>query len=433
LELAAVVHALKIWRHYLIGHKSDIYTDHKSLKYIFTQSDLNLRQHRWLELIKDYDLEVHYHPSKANVVSDALSRNSYANEVQVMPMSNELCAEIEHLNLGIAINAVELVIEPVLEQEIRKGQLIDDKIKEIVRNIPKGKAPRFHLDDKGTLWFGKRLCVPKDKAIREVILCEAHESAYSIHPGSTKIYMDLKEKYWWYGLKRDVAEYVALCDTCQRVKAEHQSPTGLLQPMQIPEWKWEEVGMDFIVGLPCTQRGFDSIWMIVDRLTKVAHFIPVRTTYSSAKLVELYMERIVSLHGVPKKIMSDRGTQFTSYYWQKVQESLGTKLNFSTTYHPQTDGQNERINQILEDMLRACDLQYGTSWDKSLPYAEFSYNNSYQKSLQMAPFEALYGRKYRTLLFWNQIGESQVFGPDVLRNAEKQVRMIRNNLKVAQS
>jgi transposase InsO family protein len=149
--------------------------------------------------------------------------------------------------------------------------------------------------------------------------------------------------------------------------------------------------MDFIVGLPCTQRGYDSIWVIVDRLTKVAHFLPVKTTYSSAKLVELYMERIVSLHGVLKKIVSDQGTQFTSQYWQKIHESLGTKLNFSIAYHPQTDGQTKRINQILEDMLRACALQYGTSWDKSLPYVEFSYNNSYQKSPQMAPFEALYG------------------------------------------
>jgi hypothetical protein len=145
------------------------------------------------------------------------------------------------------------------------------------------------------------------------------------------------------------------------------------------------------------------------------------------------MERIVSLHGVPKKIVSDRGTQFTSHYWQKIHESQGTKLNFSTAYHPQTDGQTERINQILEDMLRACALHYGTSWDKSLPYAEFSYNNSYQKSLEMAPFEALYGRKCRTPLFWNQTGESQVFGPDVLKDAKKKVRMIRDNLKTTQS
>jgi hypothetical protein len=237
LELAAVVHVLKIWRHYLIGHKSDIYIDHKSLKYIFTQSDLNLRQRRWLELIKDYDLEVHYHPSKANIVVDALSRKSYGNGVQMMPMSREFYAEFAQLNLGFVTNTLELVIEPTLEPEIRKSQMQDARLKEIAENIMKGKLPRFYMDDNGTLWFGKRLCVPEDKSIREAILCEAHESTYSIHPGSTKIYLDLREKHWWYRLKRDVAEYVALCDTCQRVKAKHQRPTGLLQPMQIPEWK----------------------------------------------------------------------------------------------------------------------------------------------------------------------------------------------------
>jgi transposase InsO family protein len=136
--------------------------------------------------------------------------------------------------------------------------------------------------------------------------------------------------------------------------------------------------MDFIVGLPYTQKGYNSIWIIVDRLTKVAHFISVKTTYQGPKLVELYMEKIVCLHGVLKKIVFDRGSQFTSHFWKVVHESLGTKLNFSIAYHPQTDGQTERTNQKLEDMLRACTLQYGTSWDKSLPYAEFLYNNSYQ-------------------------------------------------------
>jgi hypothetical protein len=145
------------------------------------------------------------------------------------------------------------------------------------------------------------------------------------------------------------------------------------------------------------------------------------------------MERIVCLHGVPKKIVSDRGAYFTSNFWQKVHRSLGTKLNFSSAYHPQTDGQIERTNQILEGTLRACALQYGTSWDKSLPYTEFSYNNSHQKSLKMAPFEAFYGRKCRTPLFWNQIGKSQVFRPNVLRNVEEHVRIIRDNLRVAQS
>jgi hypothetical protein len=167
-------------------------------------------------------------------------------------------------------------------------------------------------------------------------------------------------------MKRDVTKYVALCDTCQRVKAEHQRPAALLQPLKIPEWKWEEIGMDFIVGLPRTQARYDSIWIIVDRLTKVAHFIPVKTTYSSAKLVELYMSRIVCLHGVPKKIVSDRDSQFTSKFWEKLHESMGTKLNFSSAYHPQIDGQIKRTNQILEDMLRTCALKYGKTWDKSM-------------------------------------------------------------------
>jgi hypothetical protein len=201
----------------------------------------------------------------------------------------------------------------------------------------------------------------------------------------------------------------------------------------VPEWKWEEIGMDFIVGLPRTRDGYDSIWVIVDRLTKVAHFIPVCTTYTGAKLAELYMSRIVCLHGVPKKIVSDRGTQFTSRFWEKLHESMDTKLNFSSAYHPQTDGQTERTNQILDDMLRACVLKHGGSWDKSLPYAEFSYNNSYQVSLKMAPFKALYGRKCRTPLYWSQTGESQLFGTDIIKEAERQVQIIRENLRVAHS
>jgi hypothetical protein len=149
------------------------------------------------------------------------------------------------------------------------------------------------------------------------------------------------------------------------VKAEYQRPTGLLQPLKVPEWKWEEIGMDFIVGLPHTRDGYDSIWVIVDRLTKVAHFILVKTTYTGVKMAELYNSRIVCLHRVPKKIVSDRGTQFTSRFWQKLHESMDTKLNFSSAYHPQTDGQTERTNQILEDMLRACALKNSGSWDKS--------------------------------------------------------------------
>jgi hypothetical protein len=191
--------------------------------------------------------------------------------------------------------------------------------------------------------------------------------------------------------------------------------------------------MDFITGLPRTRKGNDSIWVIVDRLTKVAHFLPVKTTYRGDQLAKLYISRIVSLHGVPKSIISDRGTQFTSRFWENLHEALGTRLAFSTAYHPQTDGQTERVNQILEDMLRACALTYGDSWEDSLPYAEFSYNNGYQASLTMSPFEALYGRKCRTPLNWLETGEGRVIGPDILREAEEQVKFIQDRLRTAQS
>jgi transposase InsO family protein len=167
--------------------------------------------------------------------------------------------------------------------------------------------------------------------------------------------------------------------------------------------------MDFIGGLPRTQSGYDFIWVIMDRLTKVAHFIPVKTTYSGPQLAELYMLRIVCLHGVPKKIVSDRGMHFTLTFWERLHEALDTQLHFSSAYHPQTDGQTERVNQILEDMMRDFSLQYGRSWDKSLLYAEFSYNNSYQESLKMASFEMLYGHRCQTPLFWNETGEWKVF------------------------
>ena len=206
-------------------------------------------------------------------------------------------------------------------------------------------------------------------------------------------------------MKREVAQYVSECDICKRVKASHLRPADLLQPLTIPSEKWEDISMDFIVGLPKTAKGYDSIWVVVDRLTKSAHFIQVKTGYKSHQYAELYIARVVSLQGVPKTIISDRGSQFVARFWEQLQASLGTQLIRSSGYHPQTDGQTERINQILEDMLRACALTYSQKWDECLPLAEFAYNNSYQESIKMAPFEALYGRRCRTPLNWSEVGE----------------------------
>jgi hypothetical protein len=232
-----------------------------------------------LELIKDYELEIHYHPGKANVVADALSRKSQVNMLAAHPMPFELAKEFDRLSLGILNNTqgVKIELEPTLEQDIRKGQRDDEKINEIRQLIIDGKGPDFREDAEGVVWFKDRMCVVDITSIRELILKEAHETSYSIHTGSEKIYQDLKKRFWWYGMKREIAEYVARCDSCQMIKAEHQRPAGLLQSLQIPQWKWDEIGMDFIVGLPGTQAGYDSIWVVVDRLTKAAHFIPVKT------------------------------------------------------------------------------------------------------------------------------------------------------------
>jgi hypothetical protein len=235
LELTAVVHALKIWRHYLISYRCEIYSDHKSLKYIFTQTDLNLRQQRWLELIKDYDLGINYHPGKANVIADALSWRKYCKAAFARMMRPELHREIKYLNLAIVNDVVvAMEVEPALKAEIQEGQLEDAKLKEIRQLIKDNKTSDFSEDSQRTLWLGKWICVPNLKHLKELILQEAHDLAYSIHPGSTKMYKDLKTRYWWYGMKRDIVEYVSWCDTCQRGKGEHQRPAGLLQPLKIP-------------------------------------------------------------------------------------------------------------------------------------------------------------------------------------------------------
>ncbi|WVZ76146.1 hypothetical protein U9M48_024144 [Paspalum notatum var. saurae] len=303
----------------------------------------------------------------------------------------------------------------------------------IREGIDEEKKACFTLDDQEVLWFNNRLVVPKDMELRKKILDEAHTSVLTMHPGSNKMYQDLKQKFWWTRMKQEIAKYVSECDVCKRVKADHLKPGGMLQPLNVPAWKWEDIHMDFMVGLPRTQKGYDSIWVIVDLFTKAAHFIPVKTCYTAATYAGLYISRIVSLHSIPVTITSDRGSVFVSRFWEHLQTALGTKLIRSSAYHPQTSGQVERVNQIIEDMLRAYALTYSTKWDECLPLAEFAYNNSYQKSLNMAPFEALYGRRCRTPLNWSEPGERVTFGPDLVTQAEEQVKFIQSNLKSAQS
>ena len=232
-------------------------------------------------------------------------------------------------------------------------------------------------------------------------------------------------------MKRHVGDFVRRCLTCQQVKAEHQRPAGLLQPLEIAEWKWEHITMDFVTHLPRTSRKHDAIWVIVDRLTKSAHFLVVRMTFTLEEFCRLYIREIVRLHGVPVSIVSDRDPRFTAQFWKSFQKAMGTQLSMSTAFHPQTDGQSERTIQILEDMLRACVLDLKGSWEEHLPLIEFAYNNSYQASIQMAPYEALYGRPCRSPICWTEVGESSITGPDLIRDTSEKVGMIRKRLLAA--
>ncbi|GJS45710.1 putative nucleotidyltransferase, ribonuclease H [Tanacetum coccineum] len=434
LELAAVVFALKIWRHYLYGESCDIFTDHKSLKYIFTQRELNMRQRRWLELLKDYDTNIQYHPGKANVVADALSRKS--GMIAGIKVEEEIICDLERLDIELCVRGqngfwASLRVEPNLISQIKAAQKDDGEIWAIIQNID--QQTEFRVDDDGILWQGTKLCVPEDPTLREALMTEAHSSPFSIHPGSTKMYHDLKQHFWWSGMKRDVATFVSKCLTCQQVKIEHQRASGLLQPLEIPVWKWDEISMDFVTGLPRTQRKHDAIWVVVDRLTKSAHFLPIRKDYPVSKLAEMFQQEIVRLHGTPSAIVSDRDPRFTSRFWKGLQKAWGTRLKFSTAFHPETDGQSERTIQTLEDMLRSCALEWAGNWDDYICLVEFAYNNSWHASIKCAPFEMLYGRKCRAPICWDQVGERILEGPEMIEVTNEKVAVAREKLKEAQT
>jgi hypothetical protein len=245
LEFLIVVHALKLWRHYLLGNLVYIYTYHKSLKYLFTQPDLNMRQWRWLELNKDYELEIHYHPRKTNVVADALSRKEHCNHLMVQLLAS--CSDPEEPSLWVipkgVLNIIALI--PTIKEEVIAAQKMDVGMGHIWRRMQLAEAQCFGEDADGVLWFKNHLVAPKDFQLHRKIMDETHCSRYSIYPRTNKMYQNLKKSFWWTRMK-EFAKYVPKCDTCRSVKADHLRPVGNLQPLSIPEWKWEDISMDFI-------------------------------------------------------------------------------------------------------------------------------------------------------------------------------------------
>ncbi|GJX29517.1 putative reverse transcriptase domain-containing protein [Tanacetum coccineum] len=300
LELGAVVFALKIWRHYLYGTKYTVFTNHKSLQHILNQKELNMRQCRWLELLSDYDCEIRYHPGKANVVADALSRKERDQPLRVRA-----------LVMTIGLDLPKQILNA--QTEARKPENIknEDVGGMLVENAKNPEAIRTRKS-----WNPARM------------------ELYALMAG---MYQDMKKLYWWPNMKANIATYVNKCLTCAKVKAEHQRPLGLLVQPDIPQWKWDNITMDFVTKLPKSSQGYDTIWVIVDRLTKSAIFVPMRETDPMDKLARMYLKEVVTRHGIPISIIYDRDLRFASNFWRSLQNALGTSLEMSTAYHPQTN------------------------------------------------------------------------------------------------
>jgi hypothetical protein len=362
-ELYGLVRFLETWQHYLWPKEFIIHSDHEFLKHIHSQRKLNRRHAKWVEFIESFPYVIKHKKGKENVIADALSRR-YA-----------LVTQHDYKIFGL---------------EITKDQYVHDAdFKDVLLYCKDGKTWNKFVFNDGFVFRANKLCIPAS-SIRLLLLQEAHGDGLMGHFGVKKKDDILAANFFWSKMRRDVVQFVALCTTCQKVKSQ-LNPHSLYMPLPTPSIPWKDISMDFVLGLPTTKIGRDSIFVVVDRFYKMAHFIPCHKTNDASYIDDLFFKEIIRLHGVPNTIVSDCDTKFLSHFWRSLWAKLGTNLLFSTTCHPQTDGQTEVVNRMLSTMLRAVLKTNIKMWEECLPHVEFAYNRSLHSTTKMCPFEIVYG------------------------------------------
>jgi hypothetical protein len=361
-ELLAAVHALQQWRCYLEGTDFTIVTDHANLRRILSQPTLSRRQARWMEFLQQFPgMEIIYQPGETNR-ADPLSRRP-----------------------DLATLRASVPTTTKFQEDLCAAYAGDEKFVDLCHE--------HQLDQRGHLWYrNEQLAIPDNKELRTAIIEEHHCPPTAGHLGRDKTLAAVQRTCWWPGMAADVAQYVAACDDCQRHKPPNRAPPGFLQPLPYPVAPWQSISMDLVTDLPKTAAGFNAVAVFVDRFSKMLHFVPTTKTVTAPALAQLFINNIFRLHGLPECIISDRDPRFTSNFWKATFDILGTRLDMSTAFHPQTDGQSERAIRTLEQMLRNYVSPRQNDWDDYLGVLEFAYNNAVQASTAQTPFFLNSGR-----------------------------------------